>query len=235
MRIVEIMALPTLIYCGGGNPTFAEIAINAGFMYGAQLPDDKVYFEPLYFADNNWRKPNRDSYMAALKRYRPHMASVLDLENDDQLLTVLGWAEEAAQYCDVVMIVPKISVIARLPRSIGGKTVILGYSVPTKYGGTPLLVSEFYGWPVHLLGGSPHEQVKLWRYLPNVISVDGNMAMKMATSFCAFYDHTYKNRKHTNWPTLLDADGRRWTGDNGPVEAIRRSFENIKRLWMSVI
>ena len=28
-----------LIYCAGGNKQFAETAIEAGFLYGAQLPD----------------------------------------------------------------------------------------------------------------------------------------------------------------------------------------------------
>lgn len=222
------MATPTLIYCGGGSPVFADIAVRAGFQYGAQLPDDKVYFEPLYFADQNWKNPNRAAYMSALKKYRPFVASVMDWETEEQLDAVLEWAEDAAQFCEVVMIIPKVSGINRLPRAIGGKQIRLGYSVPTKHGGTPLMVSEFYGWPVHLLGGSPHAQVKLWRYLPGVVSVDGNMAMKMATKFGAFYDHTYKNGKRTHWPVVSDFG---WTGKDAPAEALARSFENIKRLW----
>jgi len=229
------MEMPTLIFCGGGNATFAELTIAAGFKYGARLPDDKVYFEPLYFADQNWRNPDRDAYMAALAKYKPYLASVLDWERQEQLPDVLAWAEEAAQYCEIVMIIPKVhGRVSQLPRTIGGKPIRLGYSVPTKYGGTELMVSEFYSWPVHLLGGSPHAQVNIWRYLPNVVSTDGNMAMKMATSFCAFYDYSYKNGKHTHWPTILDIDGCKWPGDNAPAEALRRSFANIKRLWLSV-
>lgn len=228
------MATPTLIYCGGGNATFADIAIAAGFEYGAQLPDDKVYREPLYFADQNWKRADRVGYVAAVRTYRPHVASVLDWEHEDQLPEVLSWAEDVAPWCAVVMIIPKVQGgVSRIPRMIGGKSVRLGYSVPTKHGGTSLMVSEFQGWPVHLLGGSPHEQVKIYRYLPGVVSVDGNMAMKMAVRFGAFYDFWYRGGKRTHWPTLSGVDGARWVG-NAPAEALRRSLNGIKALWRSV-
>ena len=43
--------------------------------------------------------------------------------------------------------------IARVPEQIGGKAVRLGYSVPTKFGGTEVPLWEFGQRPVHLLGG----------------------------------------------------------------------------------
>lgn len=223
------MALPTLIYCAGGNRIFAELAINAGFRYGVQLPR-KVYF-PLYFADQDWKHPNRKRYMDALANYRPYMASVVDWEKPEQLSEVLDWANEAIQFCSEIIIIPKVqNGVKLLPKFISGKPVRLGYSVPTRHGGTSLMLSEFYDWPIHLLGGSPLEQVKIWRYLPNVVSVDGNMAMKLATRFCGFYDFEYQ-RKHGQWPTIKDADGKCWEGDNAPAEALRRSFMNIRKLW----
>jgi hypothetical protein len=51
--------------------------------------------------------------------------------------------------------------------------------VPTKYGGTDLFLSEFDGWPVHLLGGSPNRQLNLAYYL-EVVSADGNAATRAA-------------------------------------------------------
>lgn len=145
-----------LIYCAGGNIKFAQIALPAGFLYGARLPSTVYY--PLHFADQDWRRPNRQQYMAALAEQRPHIASVLDLESADQLNEVLSWAEEAAQWVAVVVIIPKaFGAIQCLPRRIAGAEVRLGYSVPTSYGGTAVPIWEFEGWPVHLLGGSPLE------------------------------------------------------------------------------
>lgn len=225
-----------IVYCGGGNRRFAEIAIAAGFRHGSQLPET-VYF-PLWFADQDWRNPDRAAYMAALAQHRPVMASVLDWEREEQLPEVLGWAEEAAQYVDRVMLIPKcIGGIPRLPRRINGADVVLGYSVPTQFGGTDLPLWEFGGWPVHLLGGSPQRQIQTWAHLrgvADVVSADGNMAQKMATRHCQFWvPGTAYGCRNRWWPTLAEADGARWPMD-GPEEAWRRSCDAIHAEWVRI-
>lgn len=221
----------TLIYCASGNLSMAEIAINAGFEYGAQLPGT-TYF-PLYFADQDWRAPVRERYMAALAEKRPHMATVLDLERPDQLSEVLGWAEEAAQYVDVVCVIPKYSgAIARLPRTIGGAEVRLAYSVPTRYAGTEVPVWEFAGWPVHLLGGSPHKQMEMSRYM-NVVSADGNMAQKLAVKLCSFWQPgTATHAVNRWWPQLQEAGmGEK---KDAPYVAFELSCNAIMRAWRDI-
>jgi hypothetical protein len=94
-------------------------------------------------------------------------------------------------------------------------------------------VWEFGNRPVHLLGGSPHEQWRLTNYL-NVVSVDGNMCQMMATRHSAFYD-PLKQTKRGHWPSLRDFDGDKW-GDgsknaNAPYEAFERSCRNIMAMW----
>lgn len=230
------MARPELVYCGGGNRRFYEIATAAGFRYGSQLPE--TVYGPLWFADQDWHRPNRTAYMAALAQHRPVMATVLDWEREEQLTTVLSWAEEAAQYVERVLLVPKVQGgVAQLPRRIGGRDVVLAYSVPTRYGGTALPIWDFAGWPLHLLGGSPHAQMATWAYLRNVgdvVTADGNYAQKMATRYCQFWTPgNARNARNRYWPTLLEADGDRWRQD-APYEAFRRSCENIRRAWGEV-
>jgi hypothetical protein len=137
---------PTLIYCGGGNSQLYEIATAAGFKYGVRLPD--TVYGPLHFADQDFHNPDRGKYMRALSRHQSAVAPVLDWAQEERLAEVLDWAEEAAQFArECILIVPKvIGGIGRLPRRIGGKTVVLGYSVPTRYGGTELPIWEFAGW-----------------------------------------------------------------------------------------
>lgn len=224
-----------LIYCAGGNRRLAQIALDSGFKYGAQLPDT-VYF-PLYFADQDWKEPDREVYMAKLEEHRPHMATVMDLEGEEQFDDVLSWAEEAAQWVDVVIIIPKVmGIIPRIPEVIDGVRVRLGYSVPTKYGGTEIPLWEWGRREVHVLGGSPHAQMRLMNYL-NVASADGNMMMKMATRWCQYWvpgNARYASNRW--WPTLREAgDGVLW-GDgtdeaDAPYEAFRRSCENISSAW----
>jgi hypothetical protein len=221
------MEAPTLIYCAGKNRRFDEIALGAGYKLGAQLPTTVYY--PIYFADQDWKKPNRARYIAALAEHRPFMASVLDWEREEQLPEVLAWAEDAAPYVETVMIIPKVQGgVNRLPRIIGGKPVRLGYSVPTKYGGTQLHVAEFAGWPVHLLGGSPQAQMNLLHYL-GVSSADGNMSNRMATTRCQYWVNGNAAGGHDRyWPQLSG-----W-GKDAPYEAFRRSCENIKAAWFKL-
>jgi len=163
--------------------------------------------------------------MAALAQYRPRLATVLDWVKEEQLPEVLDWAEEAAQYVEYVLIVPKVvGAVSRLPRRIGGKDVVLAYSVPTRYGASAVPLWEFAGWPVHLLGGSPHKQIEVWYHLSNiadVVSVDGNYYLMKAVRYCEYWI----------WPgqwlqvgPVVDA----------PYSAFRRSCENIIEAWQRV-
>lgn len=213
-----------LYYCANGNRRFAEIAINHGFLYGAQMPGT-VYFPP-HFCDQDWKKPNRKIYMAKLAEHRPYLASVLDLEQPAQLGEVLGWAEDAAQWVNVVMIIPKFfGAIELLPRTIAGKPIRLGYSVPTRFGGTEVPTWEFAGWPVHLLGGQPHKQAELSHYL-NVVSADGNYAKKMAIEYGQFWapgNARYAANRY--WPKLSEAGDH--CDEDMPYVAFERSCKNI--------
>lgn len=204
----------TPIFCRAKNRRYMAIATVAGFWPGAQLPNT-VYYRP-YFADQDWKMPNRERYMAALAQHRPTMATVLDWERSDELPAVLDWAEEAAQFAKMIVIIPKVhGGISQLPRTVGGKRVVLGYSVPTIFGGTDTQVAEFQGWPVHLLGGSPHRQMQVSHYM-NVISVDGSMHSTMAS-------------RAKYW------DAGKWLpvehGPDAPYRAFARSCANIMAAW----
>lgn len=191
-----------LIYCAAGNKRFAEIAINHGYMYGAQLPN-KVYFTP-YFTDQNWKAPKRDKYMAALERHAPTLATVLDWEHEEQYSEVMSWADEASQYVrEAVIIIPKVvGGIKRLPREINGKQVRLGYSASSTFSSTPVSLSEFVGWPVHCLGGGVRIQMSLMRS-HNLESADGNYIQNLARKWCQFYSPAIR-AKNNGWPMLKE-------------------------------
>ena len=200
----------------------------AGYTLGAQLPC--TTYHPIGCADQNWKKPNRAAYMAAIGVHRPRMCTVLDLERPEQRADVLDWAEEAAQYVERVLIIPKYSgAIDDLPRTIGSAAVILAFSVPTKFGGTQVPLWEFAGWPIHLLGGSPHAQMKYSAYLnsiADVVSADGNMAQLQAHK-CRFWSIQKGPKGH--WRNLREI-GEQLERDNN-AEAFRRSCENIAAAW----
>lgn len=196
-----------------------------------------VYYPP-YFVDQDWKKPDRARYMAAIQKHRPTMATVLDWERDEQFDEVIEWAEEAAPYVKQVVIIPKVmGQIGRVPERIGGADVVLGYSVPTRYGGTELPPWEFGRRPVHLLGGSPHRQIHLAHYM-NVVSADGNYTAKMANAGQFWVNGTAHYAINRHFPTLPEADGAKWgngsdTAD-APYEAFRRSCANVVAAWQEL-
>lgn len=221
---------PELIYCANGGRWAAEIAVALGYTYGAQLPGSTPY--PPQFADQDWKRPNFDAYMRALETRRPRMATVLDWEREDQLPDVLRWAEAAAQYVtETIIIIPKVTGgIGRLPRTIGGREVRLGYSVPTAFGATAIPSWEFAGWPVHLLGGPPNRQHELARYL-NVRSVDGNYANKMAVRWIQAYSAIrLQYTEDGRWPRVREVYER--VDEGAPAAAWELSCINIRAMLM---
>lgn len=192
---------PTLIYCADGNKRFASIAVEHGLKYGARLPG-KVYLPP-YFSDQNWKKPEKEKYMAMLAKHRPVLATVLDYEYPDQFREVMGWAELASCYSETVIIIPKvIGSIGHFPPYINQKPVRLGYSAATSFAGTKVPLGDFRGYPVHCLGGSPAIQMDIHRKI-GILSADGNMIAKMARK-CQFYSPGFR-AKNNSWPRLKEA------------------------------
>lgn len=223
-----------LIFCLAGNRRFMPIARAAGWWAGARLP--ATLYEahaPLAFADQDWNayqralaqspeaaQRRRAAYMRALATARPHMASVLDWERPEQLSEILDWAAEAAIHAQVVMLIPKVvGQTDRLPTTIEGKPVVLGYSIPTSHGGTRCGLREFHGRRVHLLGGSPRQQLQAATLLAgkaDLVSADGNMCHHAAG-------------RGTYWT------GRQWRNDGAHMlttqEALTRSLTTIMHGW----
>jgi len=217
-----------LIYSSAGNERFTYLALKHGWRAGARLPST-VYAAP-FFSDQNWRAPAKEVYMAQLEIHRPQLATVLDWERYDQMEDVFEWAEEAAQYVETVIIIPKVfHTVPMIPSHIGGKSVRLGYSVPTQHGGTPLPLWDFRGREVHLLGGSPQEQLRLSRHL-NVVSADANYHQKMAVKYAAFWvNGTAHGTKNRYFPSLSNIGNQ--TRDDAPYIAFEMSCINIIQAW----
>jgi len=169
------------------------------------------------FADLNWKKPDLDQHGAFVREHRPLFAVAPDVLKLDDLTATLRYAESLAEWADRVIIVPKApGVMERLPRE---PWLVVGYSVPTKYGGTDLMMAELAGWSVHLLGGAPRRQFELAHYL-DVVSADGNAAARAA-----------------EYGTVFDARTKRWQmsveprGADMPYRAFAKSCQQIAQMW----
>jgi hypothetical protein len=198
-----------LIFCLGGNKKYPKIARSFGWWMGARLPTTLYpeYF-PLAFTDQNWLKYKqaklvskekanlvRHKYMKALEQHKPYMASVIDWEEKDEFFEVLDWAEEAAFYVQKsVMIIPKVpNFVDMIPDKILNMPVVLGYSIPTRHGGTSCSIEEFNYRNVHFLGSSPQKQINTYNLFQkkspnaNIVSADSN-SMQIAARFGNFFN-----------------------------------------------
>jgi len=245
--------MPEVIYCAGGNKKFAAIAMDCGFVYGAQLPGT-VYFAP-EFVDQNWKSPDLEKYVEAVSSHMPRIATVLDWERWDQLGTAIDWAYAIAPYVrEAVVIIPKVKTARSgwqnyIPKSIDGLEVRLGYSVKTKYGGTPIHLTQFLGWPIHLLGGNPLIQARIAGLFRddnclvdapklNVVSIDGNYHQRMAVRHNRFFipNGSAQYARNRFWPTLKEFYSQKW-GDgssraDAPYKAFSNSCKTIKAMWV---
>lgn len=216
-----------LIWCQGGNYESAKLAVDNGWWYGFRSDESHHAFNlnPVALIDSKWVKPDWWHHLQVCRGLHPWLATVPDTMSVKELPRTLRQAEQISRYCEQVLIVPKaMGIIGELPRTIGGKPVILGYSIPTGYGSTTLPAVDFLGWPVHLLGGNARYQLGLSNYL-SVISIDGNMPWRLARRGIVITERGTAGR------TIRELDGEKWPHDGAHLECLRRSLVNLRGYW----
>jgi hypothetical protein len=151
-----------------------RIALRYGWMPAARYTNlrDVRKFERIGFLDVNWKDYSYRRHLEAAKSTRPFMTVARDIDDHGNLSRTLDQALELKLYCQKVVIVPKDPFLADKLDSLIPRDLMLGYSVPTRYGGTAL-PPEVFKRPVHLLGGRPDVQRSLANVMP-VVSVDCN-------------------------------------------------------------
>lgn len=180
-----------LCYDNHTDPVFIA-TIAAGWKAGARssalarYPDSDFQRYPIVFIDNEYADYDHKLHLEQVAKYRPKYATVRDLMTRGQCEEagieyyppdkILEWAEELAQYAENVIVIPKFDLLDEIPEQY-----VLGYSVPSSYGGTPIPAARFKGRRVHLLGGSWSSQLSYLALLgDDVVSVDHNMHIKLA-------------------------------------------------------
>lgn len=166
-------------------PASCCLAVNSGFMIGIQSTKEPCPCVlcgkyKLAFVDNDYFNYDHNKHLACVKKYLPKYATVRDIMTPEQCKDagidyypfeqIMDWAAELAEYAQNVIVIPKYDCLDRIPAQY-----MLGYSVPTSHGGTPLPVESFKGRRVHLLGGSWKAQLAHMAVLgDDVVSFDNN-------------------------------------------------------------
>jgi hypothetical protein len=194
--------------------TVISIATRFGWRPGARYTNlrDVRQVERVGFLDIDWKQYSFERHLAVAKHLGPCVTVARDILHPRQLHSVLSEARSLARYACHVVVVPKAPslgphLIRKIPPSF-----LLGYSVPTAYGGTSI-APEYFGRPVHLLGGRPDVQRSLAERMP-VVSIDCNRF----TLDAAFGDY-------------FDGETFRPHPRGGYLRCLRDSIRNINELW----
>jgi len=168
-----------------GRVDLTEYAGKKGYLRGARLDKADRYANhgaAVDFLDMDWNDPDPDKLIRAAKDHRPKYVVAGDyLRDEDNTQRVNDRARQLRDLAENVIVVPKSpGDFQHVP-----EWCVVGYSVPTEYGGTDIPLREYVSLPnqIHVLGGTPHRQFdvvsQLW--LENVCSIDGNSIHKAAT------------------------------------------------------
>lgn len=205
-----------VVRCVTHSRKVMTIAKQAGWLPGVRYTHlrDTTTFERIGFLDIDWKRYDFDKHIRAVKALRPLITVAHDVESIDQLPLVLKQAQTLAEYSKYVVLVPKDHAIMSGLYTKIPKEYLLGYSVPTRYGGTSI-PPHLFERPVHLLGGRPDVQRQLADLMP-VVSFDCNRFTLDA-----------------RYGDYFDGEIFRPHPSGGYENCIIDSISNINRIWQS--
>jgi len=152
-----------------------RIASQRGWLPAARYTNlrDVRTCDRLGFLDIEWRNYSFPAHLAAARSTQPLVTVARDIERSDELPRALDQAQELARHATYVVVVPKDPSLADGLAQLIPPHLLVGYSVPSRYGATRLSPAAFSGRRVHLLGGRPDTQRRLADVL-EVVSIDCN-------------------------------------------------------------
>lgn len=199
-----------------GRPDLVEMAVERGYLAGARLDavrQAETYGLDLEMIDIHWEDPDPEALVDACQRHNPRYAVAGDY--DDNHAEINGRARRLREFVDNVIVVPHDDGdLAHVP-----EWAVIGFSTPSDYAGTDIPLRHYRDAenPIHILGGTPHQQLellgKLWT--DNVVSMDCNSHHKAATVGSKAW---YPTRPR--WRQVPE-------GDDRVERAYRRSVENL--------
>lgn len=169
------------------SATVLKIAVQHGWLPGARYTNlrDVRRFSRLGFLDIDWKNYDFRRHLEVATATRPMITVARDIEDKRDLRLCIDQAFQLLEYAKYVVVVPKDKALeGRLCTAIPSE-FLLGFSVPTRYGGTKL-APEAFRRRVHLLGGRPDIQRRLADRMP-VFSLDTNR-FTLDAAFGDFFD-----------------------------------------------
>lgn len=197
-RALNVWELRLLtIFCAGRNKAFPQLARQSGMAYGTRhdyAPTDWPYMLDIAWTTYDWQ-----DYMDKVTRWQPVQAMVADYERPAQRETMLSQiADLSAAGVLRPNVCPKFEgAVADIPAGC-----VVALSVPSRYAGwLPANLGDLRRRRVHLLGGTPHQQLALIPQLQaigaHVLSVDGSSHESAAKKGSHFEGGKWRRNAYT--------------------------------------
>lgn len=196
-----------------GRYDLTEYARKHGWLVGSEisyLNHHENHNRIVDFIDMDWREPNPDALIAACMRHKPKYAIAGDYEHIDDGETVgepidvvNKRARQLTEWVDKPIVVPHRP---GEPKEVPD-CALVGYSTPTRYGGTQAPLWEYQGKDVHVLGGTMNNIKLVINHLGSSInSIDTNTMHRDATQYGEYWSISKPNRKkhQSSQPRIKD-------------------------------
>lgn len=192
-----------------------DIALKYGWFVGARYTNLRTIrgLNQIGLIDIDWKNYDFDKHLEALKVHRPYLTVAMDILSRQSLPRILKQADVLSKWSEKVVIVPKDPGLGKNFTQKIPKHYVLGYSVPSSYGGTTIPLEWFGEREIHLLGGRPDTQFDLASKL-NVHSLDSNR-IAVDARYGRYFDGK-RFQKHPTW---------------GFYECLDASLSGINKLW----
>jgi len=182
-----------------------DIAIRYGWLPGARYTNlrDIRGHAVVGLIDIRWQKYDFAAHLRAVQQTKPLLTVARDILRLAELDEILREADSLSAHCGTVIIVPKDPQLRRILDREIPERFRLGYSVPTRYGRSPI-ETKFFRRPVHLLGGRPDVQRRLADEL-DVASLDCNR-FTLDAAFGDYFDgETFRPHPRGGYEQCLEA------------------------------
>jgi len=160
---------------GGADVT--EAVAQSKARLGVEATNDVANNRNIEFVDYPFTDDNATitDHIQRVKKENPRLTVAPDVEDGMTLETAINIGDELAQHADSVIIVPKSCHPSEIPDRFRPAVATQKFGTGTPW---PLWEYRECG-PIHILGGSPSEQLKTGNYL-RVASVDTSWFVQRA-------------------------------------------------------
>ena len=176
-------------YCSGWDID----SVFSGTVFAKAIHTNQKWEEGVKMMDWDFRRPKWRRHIEKAMKYDFETIMAPDIFSEKDVERSLRCADKLLKYCDRVVI-PIHYWDKRL------KEYELAYPIATKFNpksrkNLNVLISDFAESVTHILGGSPHSQLELAKYFPNLKSLDGNLIFWCAVHYGKYWDGRWKKQK----------------------------------------